>query len=479
MTGPLKSRQDRALVLLSRMPHVPKTVKGRFQEAFLQADPSPRGMPRALERFYAHLEAVGRRPEQVISEDFKTLSSSRTAHRTLLAALRKFAPEVPLAAARSTSQRWDHWLNSRYNQKPKKPTKSSRIALIQEDWPMTWKSAIPTLDKVVRIDGQRFRKLASKTRDSVTQAVGMLGAARIWARERGVDLDASYSAELFEAFTRFMLLEREASARTVADYLERIRMFAARGGLLTVPGSVAMSELIGALRDEAAEEEPTKRAKVRSFRERFTLADVLSRALELSVEADAAPDGSAEAERKRRNALILALLVNTGDRQGDLSHLAIGAHVTRTEGGLWSIRVRQAKTRRIKDLGVLWPLTSALIDDHILAGRPKWQIEDQVRVFTGRNLLSLSAEPFHTYYSTQVLREEFGISGHLVRTLITDLLRNERPDAAWAAQELLGHSNQRMQATYQSDFRVTASVHKWQGIANAYLKSMRKSERDS
>lgn len=472
---PIETREQRLATLLEGFQHVPAIVQDRLSTAFLEADLTPRGMPKALTRFYAHLETAGRTSEQVATEDFETLSSSRTAHRTLLTALRKFAPEVPLAAARPTSQRWDHWLNSRYNQKPKRPKKSSRIALIPEDWPMTWQSAIPMLDKVVRVDGQRFRKLASKTRDSVIQAVGMLGAARIWARERGVDMDASCSAELFEAFTRFMLLEREVSARTAADYLERIRMFAVRGGLLTVPASVAMSELIGALRDEAAEEEPTKRAKVRSFRERFTLADVLSRALELSVEADVAPDGSAEAERKRRNALILALLVNTGDRQGDLSHLAIGEHVTRAEDGLWSIRVRQAKTRRMKDLGVLWPLTSALIDAHILAGRPTWQIKDQVRVFTGRNLLSLSAEPFHTYYPAQMLREEFSISGHLVRTLITDLLRNERPDAAWAAQELLGHSNQWMQATYQSDFRATASIQKWHGIAFDYLTSTRKS----
>lgn len=154
----------------------------------------------------------------------------------------------------------------------------------------------------------------------------MLAAARFWAQERGVELDASFPAELFEAFTRFMLLEREASARTVADYLERIRMFTARGDLLTPIAQNAISELIGALRDESAEHEPTKHAKVRAFKEQFSLADVLSRALELAVEADMAPDGSVDAERKRRNALILALLVNTGDRQGDLSNIVIGEH---------------------------------------------------------------------------------------------------------------------------------------------------------
>jgi|TARA_R110002124_G_scaffold154872_1_gene321939 integrase len=468
MVRPIETREQRLATLLEGFQHVPAIVQDRLSTAFLEADLTPRGMPKALTRFYAHLETAGRTPEQVATEDFETLSSSRTAHRTLLTALRKFAPEVPLAAARPITQHWDHWLNSRYNQKPKRPRKSIRVAHAPEDWPEVWQSVMPALDRVVRVNGRRFRKLAFKTRNSVIQAIGMLAAARIWAQKRGVDLDASCSAELFEAFTRFMLLEREASARTAADYLERIRMFAARGGLLPVPASIAISELIGALRDEAAEEEPTKRAKVRNFRERFTLADVLTRALSLSVEADMASNGSAEAERKRRIALILALLVNTGDRQGDLSRFAIGQHVTRAEGGLWAIRACQAKTGRMKDLGALWPLTSALIDAHILAGRPSWQIEDQVRVFTGRNLLSLSAEPFHRYYSTQVLREEFGISGHLVRTLITDLLRNQRPDADWAAQEMLGHSNKWMQVAYQSDFCATASIQQWHRLLQTF-----------
>ena len=464
MPGAIKSREQRLAILVKGMPHVPTTVQNRFAEVFLKMDPSPRGMRKALEVFFAHLETVGRTPEQVVAEDFKVLSSSRTAHRTLLAALRKFVPEVPLAAARPTSQHWDHWLNSRYNQKLKKPRKSTRVAHAPKYWPKAWQSAIPALDQAVRVDGQRLRKLAPKTKAAVIQAVGMLAAARFWAQERGVELDASFPAELFEAFTRFMLLEREASARTVADYLERIRMFTARGDLLTPIAQNAISELIGALRDESAEHEPTKHAKVRAFKEQFSLADVLSRALELAVEADMAPDGSVDAERKRRNALILALLVNTGDRQGDLSNIVIGEHLIRGEDGLWSIRVRQSKTRRNKDLGTLWHFTSALIDAHLLGGRPKWQIENQVRGFIGHNLLSLSNVPLHIYYPTKVLRKEFGISGHLVRTLITDLLRNERPDAAWAAQEMLGHSNTWMQNTYRTEFRVTASVKRWQAL---------------
>lgn len=464
MVRPVRSREERVAGLLRSMPHVPESVKARFQKAFLQADPSPRGMPKSLEKFYAHLEEMGRSPDQVTPEDFQVLSSSRTSHRVLLTALRKYAPDVPLAAARSITQHWDHWLNSTYNTKSKKPKISTRIALAPEDWPEAWQQAVSLLDQVTRVSGQRFRALAPKTRDAVVQAVGMLATARVWAQARGVELDETFSPDLFEAFTRFMLLEREVSSRTVADYLERIRILADRGQLLGLEARLVLTDLIGSLRDDAADQEPGKRAKIRAFRDEFTLADLLKRALSLAVEADAAPDGSAEAERKRRRAMILALLVNTGDRQGDLSQLTIGEHVRRSEAGFWGIQIRQAKTGRQKDLGSLWPLTGALVDAHILAGRPSWQIGDCVQDVTGCNLLSLSEGPFHSYYATTVLREEFGISGHLVRTLITDLIRTERPDAAWAAQEMLGHSNKWMQATYQSDFRATASIREWHSL---------------
>ncbi len=464
MARPNKTRIARAALLLNAMPHVPELVKSRFRTAFLQEDPSPRGMPKALDKFYAHLKSVSRTPNQLTPEDFRSLAASRTAHRTLLAALRQYAPEVPVAAARPVSQMWDNWLNTRYNQKAKKPRNSTRVAFAHIDWPDTWKSGTSALDQAVRIKGRWYRPLAPKTRENIIQAVGMLATARNWAQKRDVVLDERFSPELFDAFARFMLLEREVSARTVADYLERVEMFAKRADLLEPAGVRTLSELIGALREDASEAEPGKRAKIRAFRDRFSLRDLLDRAQSLTDEADAAPDGTAEAERKRRSALILALFVNTGDRQGDLSRLTIGEQVTRNKDGVWEIQLHQAKTGRKKELGALWPLTCALIDAHILAGRPAWQIKGQVHALSGCNLLSLSNMPFHTYFSANVLRQEFGISGHLMRTLITDLLRNARSDAAWAAQEMLGHSNKWMQATYQSDFRAVASIRQWHAL---------------
>lgn len=171
---------------------------------------------------------------------------------------------------------------------------------------------------------------------------------------------------------------------------------------------------------------------------------------------------SAQAARLHRKAVVFALLVNGSDRQGDLSCFRIGREIRRSAEGQWELDFRQAKTRRRKELGDLWPFTCRLLDTHVLGDRPAWQIADRVAELDGMNLLSLAPEGFDTYHPTALLKEEFGISGHLVRTLVTNLLRTEEPDASWAAQALLGHSHRFSQRAYQTDFRVSASVKAWQ-----------------
>jgi integrase len=74
------------------------------------------------------------------------------------------------------------------------------------------------------------------------------------------------------------------------------------------------------------------------------------------------------------------------------------------------------------------------------------------------HLLSLGPDPFGCYRPSAILREEFEVSAHLIRTLATDLLRRHAPDASWAVKLLLGHSSRTIQGTYRTDFRETAAV---------------------
>ena len=455
---------ERAADMVGRMPHVPPFVAERMVESYVAEGSIPRGTSAAVERFFTHLETVGRPYEMVTADDFAAVTSSRTGFRTLLSALRDYAPEIPLAAATDLRRDWDRWLNATYGKKPPKPRTSTRIALLPENWPPAFREAIALLDRVVRIDGERFRRLKPKTRGAVLQSTGMMWAARNWAAARGVDIPPALSPDLVEVFTRFLLDPDRSGrkdkgpirARSAADYLERARAFAARAGLLDAETAEVFAEVINALAALADDQEPTKRKKLRNFRRDFTLASLVRLAMEKAEEAEAYPAHTEAAIRLRREAMILALLANTGDRQGDLSTHVIGRTIIRNPDGVWEPAFSQRKTGKGKENGPLWRITSDLIDLHLLGDRPSWAIEDRVAALEGKNLVSLADKGMGLYYPSAILEREFKISGHIVRTLITDAIRVHRPDAAWAAQFMLGHSSRWMQATYRDDFRETA-----------------------
>ncbi len=76
----------------------------------------------------------------------------------------------------------------------------------------------------------------------------------------------------------------------------------------------------------------------------------------------------------------------------------------------------------------------------------------------GLNLLTLSDRVVHKGYVNARLSGDFGVHGHLVRTMIADLIRRERPDALWALQQMLGHTNRTTQKVYRSEFDDSQAV---------------------
>jgi ADP-ribose pyrophosphatase YjhB (NUDIX family) len=457
MPRPVQARDARADAMLARMPNVPRQVAAAMAAHLRREEFTCRGVAAAVESFYGQLVAAGRSPLQARLEDFEAVSSSRTRFYALMYGLKTFAPDVPLAAAAPLRRRFDAALNAKYNKKEKRPRKSTRVALLPTEWPPQWQAALPLLDRRIRIGGKTLRRLTARTRNSIIQAVGMGAAALAWARERGVELPPVFDRDFVDATARYLLIERSVRPCTAADYLERIWMLALRGGLVDEEGELALSEAISELREEAEAETPAKVEKVQEFEKKFHLGDVLVRAHRTCLMAQALPGHSAERARLHLKALVLALLVNGVDRQGDLSSLRIGREIVRTPEG-WPSAFRQGKTGRNKDNGPLWPPVSAIIDAHVLGDRPKWMLEERLQDLEGMNLLSLGPQPFDTYRPSVLLREEFEISAHLVRTLVTDFLRRHRPNAAWAVKQLLGHTSRTMQATYQTDFREVAAV---------------------
>jgi hypothetical protein len=457
MPRPVQTRDARAESMLARMPNVPRQVASAMSEHLRREDFTCRGVAAAIESFFGQLTAVGRSPLQARLEDFEAVSSSRTRFYALMYGLKTFAPDVPLAAAAPLRRRFDAALNAKYNKKEKRPRTSKRVALLPADWPPQWQAALPLLDRRIRFGERTLRRLGARTKRSVIEAVGMGAAALAWAQERGVELAPAFDPDFVDVTARYLLIERGVGPRTAADYLERIRMLALRGGLLDEEGERALSEAISELREDAEAETPAKAAKVREFERSFSLGDVLVRAYRICEEAKALPGHSAERERLHLKAVVLAMLVNGVDRQGDLAKLRIGREIVRTPEG-WVPAFRQDKNHRQKDNGPLWPPVSAIIDAHVLGDRPNWLVAERLRELDGMHLFSLAPEPYGTYRPTAFLREEFGISAQLIRTIVTDFLKRHRPDAAWAVKQLLGHTSRTMQNTYQTDFREVAAV---------------------
>jgi len=107
------TRIRRAAALPARMPTVPQVVVERMQAHLLQSELPARGLPAAMQDFYARLDAVGLPAAAVTTEIFAAVGTSRTRLRALITGLRVFAPDVPLAPAAPVTQKWDAWLNAR------------------------------------------------------------------------------------------------------------------------------------------------------------------------------------------------------------------------------------------------------------------------------------------------------------------------------------------------------------------------------
>lgn len=463
--GMHKDRATRAANLPRRLPSAPPAVVARLQAHLAKRDFPVRGLVAVMEDFYAALAQAGCPPEAVTTAIFDQVATSRSRLRALLQGLAAFDPTVPLEPAAPVTRAWDRWLNSRYNQKPARPRATTRIAARPEDWPASWRQILPTLDRTVRPYGEALRPPMPRTRELIIQAVGMLAASRDWARERGVTVPDALGADLIEIFHRYLVHARAVSPVTIVSYLERVRMLFLRGGLLDAETDAALSDLIGLNTELATEQDPAKRRILTAFRRQFSIGTLLHLAVAAASEARTLPGYRTEALRLRQKAVAYGLLLNTADRQGDLRQYRIGVDLVRDASGVWHHDLRQSKTDVRKPLGPLWPVTCRLIDAHLLADRPAWQIEARYAALQGCNLLTLGEAVLGEAFINRRLAMDLAlsqpnakISGHLVRTLVTDAIRRARPDAAWAAQQMLGHSDRWMQETYRSDFVEAGAV---------------------
>ena len=157
-----------AAVLCAQIPHAPRDVALRMVAMRLEGPLPRRGVLGPLERFFAGLAAAGRAPEQALTEDFAAAIDNRAQLYALLWGLERWAPEVPLAAARPLRQVYDAALNAKYNARPPRPRVYDRVGPPPGDWPAAWRQARGLLGRKVRIPGRpTLKPLKPKTRENV------------------------------------------------------------------------------------------------------------------------------------------------------------------------------------------------------------------------------------------------------------------------------------------------------------------------
>ena len=126
------SRTERAEAMRARIPSAPRGMAAAMAAHLAETDFKCRGVPAVVEAFFARLDRVGRAPVQAREEDFEAVATSRTRLYALLYALETFAPHLPLSAAGDLRRRFDRALNAKYNARPAKPRKSTRVAFLSE-----------------------------------------------------------------------------------------------------------------------------------------------------------------------------------------------------------------------------------------------------------------------------------------------------------------------------------------------------------
>jgi len=433
--------------------------------AWRAGDLGARGTAAAIDDFFAHLRADGRGVHQVTAEDFRVVGRNRTRFRTLMSALGRFAPWVPLAEAAEVRRAFDAALNARYAKPRRGPRRSPRLSLLPEHWPPEWREALPALDRSWRgrpsaahPRGRRHGPLRGKSRESVVQAVGMLAAARADMVAHGLSPGTAIDPPLIDGFVTYLLPALDRSPATVADYVERTAIFARRGRLVDADTDAHLSETVAILRDdEAGEDRPQKAAALARFRARYTLVDVIHRAIAMHHAAQEMPAHTGRRVRLHQAAAILAVEINACDRVGDLAAMRIGREARRAPDGTWRLELRQRKSRRRKALP-LWPWVGRILDAFVFADRPDWMREARLAEIDGLYLFSLAAEPIDVSMPSAIVRREFGVGAHLWRTLVSDLIRRHDPNAVDVVRTLLGHSTRHMQEAYRSEFSDTAAM---------------------
>lgn len=245
----------------------------------------------------------------------------------------------------------------------------------------------------------------------------------------------------------FSLSERLAAdgcrPRTVAAYLDGLIMLGSHGGVGDAQ-LTGLRERRAQAMDAATRTGKLKVARLDDFEKRGGLVHFAETIARLRAEAGALPSASAAAERLRRIAAILAVELHAWARTGDIASWRLGEEIIREASGVWRLTWTAGKSDRLQDPGDLPMELGAVLDEHLLGGRPSRLAAMRYAELRGRNWLTLSDRSMPARQPSALVREAIGVPGHDLRTAIADLMRRVDPhEAARMIAGVLGHHDLR------------------------------------
>ena len=183
------------------------------------------------------------------------------------------------------------------------------------------------------------------------------------------------------------------------------------------------------------------------------------------------PDWSAMVNALAR-AAMLAVTVNIPPRTGDMAVWRLGEELVREPEGTWWLRWRQEKTHRVLDPGRLWPEVGAVLDEHLLGGRPDQHAHLRYSQLQGLNLLRHTAVPHASAWPSAQVKAALGVPLHDLRTLLAEFLREIDPEhAPDLVQAMLGHGSRAAGEEYRALLAGETAAAAWAEIRTEIARS--------
>ena len=443
-----------------RLEGVPQPVRDALMGG---RDDLPSGAITVVGRFFRGLADRGEDPSAPSRATFEAVCGNESALGLLLRVLGEHAPSVCLAEGRALRREY-------YRKRPggtKHPSRGSDRHVspggpAPRNWPVVWLALLPGLRAAPIRDSSINRHIHSVNRcAAILPSLGCpprLGWLLAWELARKVQ---KAQADIDQP---------AVTARTAATYIGGLVSLGLHGGL-DADALNGMRAVQAHLQRQGRRVQKKKESRIEALYAAGGYEEIMRVLLSEIEKADALPAWTAGAEAARATAAVLAVCMNDPARTGDVAAWTLGEELVREPVGRWHLRWRQGKTGHWKEAGALWAEIGAVLDEHILGGRPRRHAQRRFEELRGCNWLSFADEAYASRWPSEKVRNAIGVPLHDLRTLAADYLRMHDPVAApRIVSVLLGHRSQHAGDEYRALCAETAAQRGWREIRAVHAR---------